>query len=126
MQIMTFENFYNELESLAEKHEKNNTLIKLEKDLDNNIIKVFGEKISGLARAKNGINDVMELAYTTAEHHPYWNILYNSCEITNTVLDKWRDKISNEDIDDIRWALKEIDQTLEKIKDKVQTNSRQR
>jgi len=123
---MTFEDFYNELESLAEKHEKNNTLIKLEKDLDNNIIKVFGEKISGLARAKNGINDVMELAYTTAEHHPYWNILYNSCEITNTVLDKWRDKISNEDIDDIRWALKEIDQTLEKIKDKVQTNSRQR
>ncbi len=123
---MTFEDFYNELETLATKHEKNNTLIKIEKDLDNNIIKIFGEKISELARAKNGLNDVTELAYTTAEHHPYWNILYNSCEITNTVLEKWRDKISNEDKEDIKWAIKEIDQTLEKIKDKVQTHSRQR
>ncbi len=124
--MMTFEDFYNELEVLAEKYEKNNTLIKIEKDLPNNIIKIFGEKISELARAKNGLNDVTELAYATAEHHPYWNILFNSCEITNTVLEKWKDTISIQDIDEIQWAIKEIDQTLEKIKDKFQTHSRQR
>ncbi len=111
-----FEDFYNDIIELVKKYEKNNTPIKLEQDADHDIIKIFGEKITALARAKNGLNDVTELAYTTAEHHPYWNILYNSSEIANTNLEKWSDKLSSEEIDEIKWALKEISQTLEKIK----------
>ena len=112
----TFEDFYNDLVVLAEKYEKNNVSIKIENDSDNTIIKIFGEKITALARAKNGLNDATELAYTTAEHHPYWNLLYNSSEIANTVLDKWKDKLSKEDADEIKWAIKELSQALEKIK----------
>ena len=115
--LMTqFENFYNDLAEIVKRYEKNSMPIKLEQDTDNDIIKIFGEKITALARAKNGLNDVTELAYTTAEHHPYWNILYNSSEIANTILEKWSDKISSEEIDEIQWAIKEISQTLEKIK----------
>lgn len=115
--LMTqFEDFYNDLAELVNQYEKNNTPIKLEQDTDHDIIKIFGEKITALARAKNGLNDVTELAYATAEHHPYWNILYNSSEIANTILEKWSDKISSEEIDEIQWAIKEISQTLEKIK----------
>ncbi len=117
--LMTFEDFYNDLVSLAEKYEKNNVSLKLEKDLDNNIIKIFGEKITALARAKNGLNDVTELSYATAEHHPYWNILYNSSEIANTILEKWAGKLSKEDVDEIKWQIKEISQTLEKIKEEI-------
>ena len=113
----TFEDFYNDLVLLAEKYEKNNVSIKIENDLDNDIIKIFGEKITALARAKNGLNDATELAYATAEHHPYWNLLYNSSEIANTVLEKWKGKISKQDIDEIEWAIKELTQTLEKIKE---------
>ncbi len=116
---MTFEDFYNDLVTLAEKYEKNNVSLKLEKDLDNDIIKIFGEKITALARAKNGLNDVTELSYATAEHHPYWNILYNSSEIANTILEKWTGKLSKEDADEIQWQIKEISQTLEKIKEKI-------
>jgi len=116
---MTIEDFYNDLVILTEKYGKNNISLKLEKDLDNDIIKIFGEKITALERAKNGLNDVTELAYATAEHHPYWNILYNSSEIANTVLEHWKDKISKDDIDEIEWGIKEIAQTLEKIKEKV-------
>jgi hypothetical protein len=112
-----FEDFYNDLVALAEKYEKNNIPLKIEKDLDNDIVKIFGEKITALARAKNGLNDTTELAYATAEHHPYWNLLYNSSEISNTVLDKWKDKITPKDIDEIEWAIKEITQTLKKIKE---------
>jgi hypothetical protein len=112
----TFEDFYNDLILLAEKYEKNNVSIKIENDSDNTIIKIFGEKITALARAKNGLNDATELAYTTAEHHPYWNLLYNSSEIANTVLDKWQGKLSKEDTDEIKWAIKELSQGLEKIK----------
>ena len=112
----TFEDFYHDLILLAEKYEKNNVSIKIENDSDNTIIKIFGEKITALARAKNGLNDATELAYTTAEHHPYWNLLYNSSEIANTVLDKWKGKLSKEDTDEIKWAIKELSQGLEKIK----------
>ena len=114
--MATFEEFYHDLILLAEKYEKNNVSIKIENDSENTIIKIFGEKITALARAKNGIKDANELAYTTAEHHPYWNLLYNSSEIANTVLDKWKDKLSQEDTDEIKWAIKEISQALEKIK----------
>ena len=113
-----FEDFFSELKNLIEKYEQKSTMIKLESDMDNDIIRIFGEKFTALARAKNGLGDVTELAYTTAEHHPYWNLLYQSSEIAHTVLEKWEGKLSDEEISEIQWSLKEISQTLEKIKDK--------
>lgn len=120
LDLSEFEEFFKDLQKLVEKHGKNNMMLKIESNFDDDIIKIFGEKITALARAKNGIAEVTELAYTTAEHHPYWNILYSTSEIITTILEKWRDKISNQDIEDIEWALKEITQTLNKIKEKSQ------
>ena len=110
-----FNNFHHDLNELVKKYE-NDLGLKIEEDLEHDIIKIFGVKITSLARAQNGLNDITELAYTTAEHHPYWNLLYNCSEIGHTVLDKWKKSLSSEDISDIEWALKEINQTLEKIK----------
>ena len=118
-----FENFYHDLLEFTKKYEKQNVPLKIEKDLENDVIKIFGEKITSLARAKNGLNDVTELAYTTAEHHPYWNLVYNCSEITNSVLEKWRESLSEDDFSDIEWAIKELNQTLEKIKKKNTSNS---
>ena len=58
-----FENFYHDLLEFAKTYENQNIPLKIEKDLDNDIIKVFGEKITSLSRAQNGLNDVTELAY---------------------------------------------------------------
>ena len=113
-----FKNFYHDLLELAKKYEQQNVPLKIERDLENDLIKIFGEKITSLSRAQNGLNDVTELAYTTAEHHPYWNLVYNCSEITNSVLEKWKKTLSENDISDIEWAIKEINQTLEKIKKK--------
>lgn len=113
--MATFEEFYHDLMTLAEKYQKNNVSIKIENDSENTIIKIFGAKINALSRAKNGINDATELAYTTAEHHPYWNLLYNSSDIANTVLENWNGKLSKEDTDEVKWAIKELSQALEKI-----------
>ncbi len=117
--IMTFDIFYNELHELVNKHEKNNTPLKVQKDLDVDIVKIFGENITALARAKNGLLDVTELAYATAEHHPYWNLLYNCSEITNIVLEKWKSELSKKDAGDIEWSIKELKQSLEKITEKI-------
>ncbi len=121
--MTNFENFYHDLLDLARKHELQNTPLKIEKDLENDILKIFGEKITSLTRAQNGLNDVAELAYATAEHHPYWNLLYNCSEIANTVLEKWKDSLSTDDFSDIDWAIKELNQSIEKIKKKNSANS---
>ena len=113
-----FENFHNDLLEFAKKYERQNIPLKIESDLKNDVIKIFGQRITSLARAQNGLNDVTELAYTTAEHHPYWNLIYNCSEITNSVLEKWKGSLSEDDFSDIEWAIKEISQTLEKIKRK--------
>ena len=118
-----FESFYHDLLDLAKKYETKNIPLKIEKDLENDIVKIFGEKITSLARAKNGLNDVTELSYTTAEHHPYWNLLYNCSEIATSVLEKWKDSLSDEDLSDIEWAIKELNQSLEKIKNKTNPDS---
>ena len=119
LKMTSFDAFYNDLLELVNKHEKNNTPLKVEKDLETNIVKIFGENITALTRAKNGLNDVTELAYATAEHHPYWNLLYNCSEITNIVLEKWKSELSKKDISDIEWSIKELKQSLEKITEKI-------
>jgi hypothetical protein len=113
--MTNFENFHQDLIDLVKKYEHDIPL-KVEEDLENNIVKIFGAKITSLARAQNGLNDMTELAYTTAEHHPYWNLLYNCSEIGHTILDNWEKSLSSDDVTDIEWALKEINQTLKKIK----------
>lgn len=119
LKMTSFDAFYNDLLELVNKHEKNNTPLKVEKDLETNIVKIFGENITALTRAKNGLNDVTELAYATAEHHPYWNLLYNCSEITSIVLEKWKSELSKKDISDIEWSIKELKQSLEKITEKI-------
>ena len=116
IKMTEFEKFYRELEELLKAYQNQNIPLKMEKDPQNDIVKIFGENITSLARAQNGLKDVTELAYTTAEHHPYWNLLYNCSEIANSVLEKWKESLSAEDLSDIDWALKELHQTLEKIK----------
>ena len=72
-----------------------------------------------MERAKNGLNDILELGYATAEHHPYWKLLYSCSEVTGTVLEKWNDSLTEDDLSDMEWNLKEFRQSLDKIKNKI-------
>ena len=114
--MTSFENFYKDLLDLSKKYEDQNIPLKIEQDLENDTVKVFGEKISPLSKAKNGLKDVTELAYTTAEHHPYWNLLYHSSEIANSILENWNGFLSASDLTDLDWDLKKLGQSLEKIR----------
>ena len=116
-----FENFYYDLLELVKNYEQKNIPLKVEKDFEGNIIKIFGENINSITRAKNGLNDVAELAYATAEHHPYWNLLYNCSEIANTILENWKDALSLDDLTELEWDVQELFHSLAKIK-KTPTN----
>tara|TARA_Y100000389_G_C17414504_1_gene492894 strand:- start:1062 stop:1430 length:369 start_codon:yes stop_codon:yes gene_type:complete len=115
----SFQAFYDELQLLVEKFEKKQTQIKMESDLDYDSIKIFGERMDSVTRAKLGVDDAAELAYTTAEHHPYWAVLYNCTEITKTMLEKWHDEITTEQLDEIKWNLKEIQNSISNIENKL-------
>ena len=116
----SFKSFFNELLTLVEKYEKKQVMIKVENEPDYEFVKIFGEKIDSILRAKTGLNDVSELAYTTEEHHPYWALLYNSSEISKTVLEKWNDTISPEEMNEIKWHIKEIENSCKKLEDPSQ------
>ena len=113
----TFSDFYQSLLELIKKFEEQQIMLKVDENLDSDIIRIYGEKIDSLSKARNGIEDVAELAYTVAEHHPYWNLLYNCVQIGKSVLDKWNDSLSKEELDEIDWSISELQNTCKKLKE---------
>ena len=103
-----FSTFHESLLEMVKSFEKKNVLVKLNSDPDSNIIRIYGERSNGLALAKTGLEEIEELALTTAEHHPYWSLLYNSSQILKIVLEKWNDKLTEDEIKEILWYVEEI------------------
>ena len=116
MSEVSFSEFYESLVKLAKSFEQKNTLLKIQPDLEANIIRIYGEKTDSLTLAKIGLEEISELAYTTAEHHPYWNLIYNSSQILKIVLEKWNDNLTKEELDEISWNADEIKNTSKKLK----------
>jgi hypothetical protein len=79
---------------------------------------MYDQNTDCLKRAISGLYDVLELSYTTAEHHPYWTMLYNATEILKTILDKWESDFCKDEIDDMVWRVDELRTVLNKVKSK--------
>jgi len=103
-----FSSFYESLLDLIKSFEKKNVLMKLNSDPESNIIRIYGEKSSGLTLAKTGLEEIEELSLTTAEHHPYWGLLYNGSQILKIILEKWNDTLTEDEIKEISWYADEI------------------
>jgi hypothetical protein len=120
----SFTDFYRSLMDLVKTFEEKNTILKVEEDLALNIIRIFGEGVDSVSRAKNGLEEVVELSYTTAEHHPYWALLYNCSQISKSILEKWNDELTEEDLSEIRWMISELENSCNKLKNKVDQDRR--
>ena len=119
MSNTTFSEFYESLLKMVKTFEEKNTMLKVEKDLVFDIIRIFGENADSVSRAKSGLEDVVELAYETAEHHPYWTLLYNSSLISKAVLEKWNKDLSEEDLSEIQWMVSELQNSCDKLMNKI-------
>ena len=115
----TFSEFYKSLLQLVKTFEEKNTILKVEEDDALNIIRIFGKNADSVSRAKNGLEDAVELAYATAEHHPYWVLLYNSSLISKAVLEKWNENLSKEDLSEIQWMVSELQNSCDKLMNKI-------
>jgi hypothetical protein len=118
MSEIPFSEFYESLVKLAKSFEQKNILLKLHPDLEAKIIRIYGEKTDSLSLAKVGLEEISELAYSTAEHHPYWNLIYNSSQILKIVLEKWDGNLTKEELDEISWNADEIKNTSKKLGEK--------
>ena len=103
-----FEEFHKSLLALVKSFEKKNVLVKMHSDPSSSIIRIYGEGSSGLDVARTGLEEVEELALTTAEHHPYWGLLYNGSQIIKLVLEKWNDTLTEDEKNQIKWYSEEI------------------
>jgi len=99
---------------ILEELQKQNAFFKVSVDKDASIVRIYGEGSHHIKRASSGLGEVMELAYTTAEHHPYWLILYNAAEICKAVLDSWDSELSSDQISEMSWRCEEIKMALER------------
>ncbi len=112
-----FSAFYRELELLVAKF--GDTQLRVEADLDSDTVKIFGARITALSRARNGLSDVAELSLSAAEHHPYWNLLSQCCQICSVALDRWNDELTAEQVDEIKWSIRELDGACKRLEAKI-------
>jgi hypothetical protein len=110
-----FVKIHDAISDLIKSFEQKNVIVKMQSDLDSNTIKIYGETASVLERAKGGLEEVAELAFATAEHHPYWNLLYSGSQILKIVLEKWHDTLSTDEIKEINWYVDEIKNSLSNL-----------
>ena len=61
------------------------------------------------------VDKMAELSYTTAEHHPYWKLLYSCAEISKTKLEKWNSELTSDELDEILWHVKELKIHVKKL-----------
>jgi len=77
-----------------------------------------------VSRAERALYDIQELADSTTEHHPYWALLYNCSQISKSILEKWNDDLTEEDLSEIRWMISELENSCNKLKNKVGQDSK--
>ncbi|HEV8405640.1 MAG TPA: hypothetical protein VGQ13_07025 [Nitrososphaera sp.] len=94
---------------------KNRISTKVGVDRDAGIIRIYGEDSDHISRASSGLAEVLELAYTTAEHHPYWSVLYHAVEISKIALEKWNLDLTADQISEMTWRCNEIKMVLDKL-----------
>jgi hypothetical protein len=95
--------------------QKKGILTRIGVDRDAGIIRIYGESSGYIQRATSGLSEMLELAYTTAEHHPYWLLLYHAAEACQTVLDKWESELSADQLSEMSWRCDEMKMVLDKL-----------
>ncbi|MDE1724612.1 MAG: hypothetical protein KGH76_01780 [Thaumarchaeota archaeon] len=110
-----FASFCKSVSDLAKSFEKKNVLLKMHSEPDSGILRIYGEGSSSMTLAKTGLEEIEELTFTTAEHHPYWNLLYNSSQILKIVLEKWDGSVTEDEIKEITWHADEIKNSANNI-----------
>jgi hypothetical protein len=100
---------------LEELESKDQISTKVGVDKESDMIRIYGAGSDYVKRASSGLEEMLELAYTTAEHHPYWAILYHAAEISKAVLERWESELTADQMSEISWRCDEIKMALDRL-----------
>jgi len=112
---LEFDIIYGKIFSLVNELKNDGIDVKIKMEKESGFLGIYTSNFNMLGNAKNGLKDILELSYTTAEHHPYWNMLYNASEIINTILGSWDIDFSDDQIKEMVWRNNEIRHNLTKL-----------
>jgi hypothetical protein len=84
-------------------------------DGENGIVRIYLNNTNELKRALSAVSEILDLAYSTTEHHPYSLLLYHSTEILRSVLDSWGDTLTADGLSEIAWRIDEIRSNIDRI-----------
>lgn len=79
------------------------------------ILLVSQESVSDIERASFAIDQALDISYSTAEHHPYWTLLYNSAEICKKALEHWNDELTGEGIEELKWRTNKLKEFIDLV-----------
>ncbi len=114
--MSNIERVIDEIKRLVDHLQEQGVTLQVKVDHESGIIKIYGETSDALKRAVAGLHEVSELAYTTAEHHPFWGIIYHAGEISRIALEKWDGELNNDELNEMEWRVEEIKSVLERLK----------
>ncbi len=114
--MSSMEKVAGEVRKLADRLQAEGIALQVRAESEAGIIRIYGEGSDALKRALSGLQEVSELAYATAEHHPYWGLVYHAGEISRLLLEKWNEDLSSDEIGEIGWRVEEIRGLLERLK----------
>ena len=78
-------------------------------------ISVAGPGSTPLLRARAALEELDALALETAEHHPYWEILWACCQVSRAVLEGWDSGITREDAEQARWSASRLSESCSRL-----------
>ena len=84
-------------------------------DEENGIVRIYLNNTNELKRALSGVSEILDLACSTTEHHPYSLLLYHSTEILRSILDAWEDTLAADGLSEIAWRIDEIRSNIDRI-----------
>jgi hypothetical protein len=84
-------------------------------DEENGIMRIYLNNTNEIKRALSAVSEILDLAYSTTEHHPYSLLLYHSTEILRSVLDSWGDTLTADGLSEIAWRIDEIRSNIDRI-----------
>lgn len=85
-------------------------------NFESKVIRVYAEGTDQVKLAQSAIEETSQLAFATAEHHPYWAPLYHAVEISRTILEQWDLELSCDQISEMTWRADEIRMALERFR----------
>lgn len=118
-EMTPLEEFHEALQRLVRERGQDSG-VRIEHAPGSGVIRIYGSNATALARSRECLDEVQEFSYHVAEHHPLWGLLYHCVEISRTVLEKWDAEMTDEEIDEIGWSIREISGSYEKIRTDVQ------